>query len=233
MDKAQAKIILDKIVGQIFGYQNPLTLEQFVEKFAFDVRLPQIVTDATDGTQTWATSVNPVKFIRMDKARAISDATDGLVPKRPMNNLQDLLEAWGDINYTTTERQIDSINVAESDDIRFSENIFHSEDISSSKNIIYSDGVSESEFLAASQRSHASNNCIRLDDSTTCSNSFGVSWCKKINNCLFMHDCGDMEDSMFCSNISGRRFCIANMQFEEAEYRKLREEVVRWILTPQ
>jgi len=47
-----------------------------------------------------------------------------------------------------------------------------------------------------------------------------------------MHDCGDMQDSMFCSNMKGRRFCIANMQFDEAEYRRLREQVVGWILSP-
>ena len=40
MTSQEAKIVLDKIVGQIFGYQNPYTLEQFAEKFAFDVRLP-------------------------------------------------------------------------------------------------------------------------------------------------------------------------------------------------
>lgn len=36
---------------------------------------------------------------------------------------------------------------------------------------------------------------------------------------------------MFCTNLSGKRFCIANMQFEEAEYRRLRDIVVQWVLT--
>jgi len=31
--------------------------------------------------------------------------------------------------------------------------------------------------------------------------------------------------------MSGKQFCIANMQFEEAEYRKLKDIIVRWILT--
>jgi len=46
-----------------------------------------------------------------------------------------------------------------------------------------------------------------------------------------MHDTGDMQDSMFCTNLKGKQFCIANMQFEEAEYRQLKDQVVRWILT--
>lgn len=232
MTKEEAKKILDSIVGQVFGYQNPLSLEQWVEKFTFDVRLPQPVQDATDGSQTWATSTNPTKFIEMNKARVISDATDGLQPKRPINNLQELLAVWNEVNYTTTERQIESINVAESDDIRHSENILHSQNIDKSKNILYSDGLMDCESVFASQRSHACTNSIRVDDSNTCSNSFGITWCAKISNCLFMNDCGDMQDSMFCTNIGGKRFCVANMQFEEAEYRKLREEVVRWILSP-
>lgn len=37
MNAQEAKVIVDKIVGQVFGYQNPLTLEQFMQKFAFDV----------------------------------------------------------------------------------------------------------------------------------------------------------------------------------------------------
>ncbi len=43
MDATKAKEIADKIVGQIFGFQNPYSLEQFINKFAFDVRLPQQV----------------------------------------------------------------------------------------------------------------------------------------------------------------------------------------------
>ncbi len=70
-----------------------------------------------------------------------------------------------------------------------------------------------------------------IEDSGECSNSFGISWSGNITNCLFLHDTGDMQDSMFCTNISGQRFCIANMQFDEIEYKRLRDIVARWILT--
>lgn len=39
-----------------------------------------------------------------------------------------------------------------------------------------------------------------------------------------------MQDSMFCSHMNSKRFCIANMQFEEAEYKQIRDMVVRWVL---
>lgn len=236
MDQQRAQALLDTTISQVLGYQNPLSLEQFMAKFAFDIRLPQPVTDSTDNRQTWAQSANPSKFIRMDNARGIELAgasadTDYLRPSRPLDSMPDILQAWNEINYTTTERLKDSMNVAESDSIAYSQNVYRSQDIRRSKNILFSDGLDTCEFVAASQRSGNSTFCIRLEDSGECNNCFGVSWSGKLSNCLFMHDCGDMQDSMFCTNISGKRFCIANMQYSEADYRRIRELVVRWILT--
>ncbi len=232
MNATEAKKILDKIIGQVCGYQNPLTLEQFMQKFAFDVRLPQQVFDTTDNSPTWAQSTNPTKFIRIDNARNQHGSGDGLREKQQINSLQDLLAQWNEINYTTTERQIDSLNIAECDNIYNSENVYRSQDIRRSKNILFSDGVEDSEFIAAGQRSGNNAFCIRIEDSGECSNSFGVSWSSKITNSFFIHDCYDMQDSMFCTNMRGKQYCIANMQFEKEEYEKLRLQVVQWILSP-
>ena len=232
MNASEAKLILDKIIGQICGYQNPLTLEQFMQKFAFDVRLPQQVFDSTDNTPTWASSTNPTKFIKMDTARAKYAENDGFREKQPISSLQELLAMWNEINYFTAERQIESINVAESDSVIKSENVYRSQDVRRSKNILFSDGIEDSEFIAASQRSGGNAFCIRVEDSGECSNSFGVSWSSKITNSFFIHDCFDMTDSMFCTNMRGRQYCIANMQFEKEEYMQLRQQVVQWILTP-
>lgn len=48
MDEVAAKELVDRIIGQIFGFQNPLTLEQVKEKFAFDIRLPHEVKRICD-----------------------------------------------------------------------------------------------------------------------------------------------------------------------------------------
>lgn len=232
MNADEAKKILDKIIGQICGYQNPLSLEQFMQKFAFDVRLPQMVYDSTDNTPTWASSTNPTKFIKMSTAKARYEVNDGFREKQPINNLQDLLAQWNEINLTTTEREIESINVAESDCILKSENVYRSQDVRRSKNVLFSDGIEDSEFIAASQRAGGNAFCIRIEDSGECSNSFGVSWSSKITDSFFIHDCYDMQDSMFCTNMRGRQYCIANMQFTQAEYEKLKAQVVQWILTP-
>lgn len=236
MIETEAQQLLDKIIGQVFGYQNPLSLEQFMQKFTFDIRLPQPVTDITDGSVTWAQSVNPTRFVKMENARGLelagaSSKTDYLRPKRPLNGVEDIMAAWNEINLTTTERYEDSLNVGESDNVSFSENVFRSQDIRKCKNILFSDGLGDCEYIVAGQRSGSSSFCIRIDDSRECTNSFNISWSARLTNCFFIHDSGDMQDSMFCTNMKGKRFCIANMQYEEAEYLKYKDMVVRWLLT--
>ncbi|MEK7447644.1 MAG: hypothetical protein AAB632_02525 [Patescibacteria group bacterium] len=229
MDAKEAKIILDKVVGQVFGYENPFTLDQFVQKYAFDIRLPQAVTDSTTGEETWTQTVNPTKFISMENAYKREDWDNR--PKKPINSMQDILDAWNEINYTATSKQLDSINIAQSDSVMKGENVFRSNDCGNSKNLLFCDGIYKSEFIAAGQRAITSNFCIRIEDSSEVSNSFSISWSKKIVNGLFLHNCYDMYECMFCSHIEGKKFCIANMQFEEEEYMKIKDMVIRWALT--
>lgn len=232
MDAVQAKETLDKIIGQIFGYQNPLTLEQAMTKFAFDLRLPQQVYDASTNEPTWASSVNPTRFMRQENTLKRTEIDDWMLPKRPLKDLQEVITAWAETNYTTTERQIESTNIAESDAVYNSENVYRSSDVVACKNVLFCDSVQRSEFIAASQRSQMNSFCIRAEDSKECSNSFNVIWSGKVTNSLFVQDCYDVFECMFCSHIAGKKFCIANMQFEEEEYYRLKQEVIRWILTP-
>lgn len=231
MDATIAKQILDKVIGQVFGFQNPLTLEQTMQKFAFDIRLPQQVYDSTTNQPTWAQSVNPTKFITMDNANSRSTVDDWLVPKRALNSLEDVLAAWGETNFMATERQLESANVSESDNIYNSENVYRSLDVHFSKNVLFCDSTRQSEYLVACQRSNTLSFCIRTEDSKACSNSFNVIWSNKVANSFFIQDCFDLIDCMFCSHIASKQFCIANMQYEEAEYRKIKDLVVRWILS--
>jgi len=233
MDKTEAEKILNKIVQQVFGVKNSLSIDEFVKKFAFDLPLPQKVKDSTDGSDTWATSINPTKFITAKNARN-NEATssNGLYATQSIKDLTDLLSKWDQVNFTTTEFSVDSLNISESDLIMNSENVFHSGGITRSKNILYSNLVFDSEFVFGSDNSGQITFCIRTDDSIRCANSFGVTRSADLTNCIMMHDCGDMQDSMFCSNMKGRQYCIANMQFEKSRYFELRSEVVAWLLTP-
>lgn len=227
MTPDDAKQTLDKIFGQVFGYENPYEIDEFMQRFAFDVRLPQQVVDNIDGSITWAQSLNPTSFVKLDNVRE----REWEMPKEDLGNIQDILQAWKKVNMTSTERQIDSLNIAESDNIYGSQNIFRSLDVSGSKNVVFSDGAHNCEFVVGIQRSNTSNFCIRVEDSKECSKSFSVSWSGKVVNSLFIHDSYDLFECMFCSHLSSKKFCIANQQFSEEEYFKLKDQVIRWILS--
>jgi len=46
-----------------------------------------------------------------------------------------------------------------------------------------------------------------------------------------MHDTADMQNSMFCTNMKGKQYCVANMQYTEEEYKAILGVVAKWILT--
>ena len=231
MDDNKALDIVNKIFRNIFDDDNNYTLDVLLEKFAFDVKLPKQVNDSITNEITWADAINSGRFIT-NKNMEKRDETQGwMLPKKEINNLQELIDIWKTINLTTTERVYDSINVIKSDTIYRCENVYRSTDCRDSKNMIFCDSCGNCEFLLASQRSSVCNFCIRTDDSTNCSNSYNVICSNKISNSLFIQDCFDLYECMFCSHIASKRFCIANMQFDEDEYYEIKKAIVRWILS--
>ncbi len=230
MNQQAAKTILDQTIGQVFGYQNPLSLEQALQKFAFDVRLPQQVYDATTGQPTWTASMGDVQYLTLANAVERSKNGDNLRDYQKMTSVEDVMNAWTSVNYAMTEREIASKNVAESDGVYHSENIYRSLDIRKSKNILFSDGVDECDHIVAGQTSKKSQYCVRVEDSKNISSSFNVIWSNKITSSFFIRDCYDLVDCMFCTHLAGKKFCVANIQLEEAEYKALRDKIVRWIL---
>ena len=222
--------IVNKIFNNVFDENNKYSLEELLEKFAFDIKLPKQVNDSTTNEITWADSINSGKFITNSNMEKRNLAIGWMLPKKGFNNLQELIEIWNSINLTTTERVYDSINIVKSDTIYRCENVYRCTDCSDSKNIIYCDSCGNSEYILASQRSGTCNFCIRTDDSKNCSNSYNVICSNKISNSLFIQDCFNLYECMFCSHIANKRFCIANMQFEEEEYFEIKKAIIDWIL---
>ena len=161
-----AKQILDKIVGQSFGYQNPWTLEQFAQKYAFDVRLPSQVYDSTTNEPTWASSPNPTKFITLTNSRKRSEIDDLCFP-----NGRSILSKifWLPGTKPTIPQQnarLRSINFAESDLVYNSaQNVYRTVESVRSKNVLFSESAIDSEFVAALQRSINCSFVIRVEDS--------------------------------------------------------------------
>lgn len=220
---------MNKIFINIFGRENPYTLEEILSKFAFDIKLPQKVLDSMTNKETWAESINPNKFITQKNMELFDIQHGWLQKKKDIDSLEDVLKYWKKINYTTTERIYDSENVHKSDTIYRSENVYRSLDCRECKNTIYCDGCANSEFIMGCQRTSGSNFCIRVDDSGECINSYNVICSSKISNSFFIQDCKDLDECMFCSHISNKKYCISNMQCEKEEYFTIKKEIINWI----
>jgi hypothetical protein len=222
--------VTEKVFVNVFGISNPFKIKEILEKFAFDVKIPQEVKDSTTGETTWAESINPTKFIsQLNSWKKES----WMQETKEVNSIDDIIECWQKINYTTTERNYNSENVFESDTIYNSENVIRSSNCNECKNIMFTDGCHHCEYIIACQRSGESSFCIRVDDSANCTNSYNVACSGKISNSFFIQDCNSLHECMFCAHISNKRFCIANMQFEEEEYYEIKKEVVNWIMNQE
>ena len=230
MDEEKAKKIIDEVFLNIFGQKCKLTLEQVMEKFAFDIKLPNKVLDGVTGEETWAESINPTKFITQENMRKYDNYKGWMRPKVEVSSLEEILKLWKKINYTTTERYYNSTNVIKSDTIYDCENVYRCVDCRKSKNIVFSDGCGSSEYIVASQRTANSVYSLRVDDSRDCANSYNLICSSKISNSFFIQDCNNLYECMFCSHISSKEYCIANMQFEKEEYMEIKEEIINWIL---
>lgn len=230
MNNSKALEIINKIFVGVFEKKCDLGLDEILEKFAFDIKLPKQVNDSITNEITWADSINSGRFITL-KNMEERDKIDGwIIPKKKISSMQDIMDVWNSINYTTTERVYDSIDVACSDTIYRCENVYRSTDCSDSKNVVFCDSCAKCEFLVASCRS---TNClfsIRCDDSKDCSNSYNVICSNKVRNSLFIQDCFDLDECMFCSHIASKKYCIANMQFDKDEYFEIKRLVIDWII---
>lgn len=222
--------IINSIFKNVFGKENQYTLDEIFEKFAFDIKLPQKVCDSITGEDTWATSVNSHKYITNASSEMVEKEKGWMREKKDINSLDEIINAWNEINYMTTERVYDSINVLESDTIYACENALRCSDCGDSKNIIFCDSCYHVENLLASQRSNTCAYCIRCDDSKNCSNSYNVICSNKIINSLFISDASNLDECIFCSHISNKKYCIANMQFSEEEYYAIKRSIIAWIL---
>lgn len=231
MTDHEAQEVLNKIVKQVFGVQNPLSLEQFREKFAFDLKLPMKVYDSTTNEETWVRDdTNVGRYMKFDNIlKYDAEYGDFMQPKVDIQSMADVMQVWQKVNFTATEKHIESINVSKSDSITGSENIYMSLDYGNSKNVIFCDGGFNNEYVAACQRSNSMSYCIRVEGSKEVSNSFEVIWSAKITNSMFINNCFDMYECMFCSHVTGKQYCIANMQFSEEEYFKLKPMVINWV----
>ncbi len=63
MSDEESLVVVNKIFKMIFNRENNFSLEDLLEKFAFDIKLPKQVNDSTTNEVTWADAINSGKFI--------------------------------------------------------------------------------------------------------------------------------------------------------------------------
>jgi len=231
MNDEQVKEVMNKIFQAIFNRDNPYSIQEVKNIFAFDVRLPLEVNDSTTNEVTYASSINSHKFITNENMMKRDNREGWLLPKVPVTNLKELLDIWDSINYTTTERVYDSENVVKSDPIYGCRNIYLCTDCGQSNHLIFCDGMHESSYTIASQRSAIINFSLRVDDSNTVTNSYNVICSSKISNSYFIQDCSNLFECIFCSHLSNKEYCISNMQFTKEEYYFLKDKIIEWIFS--
>lgn len=231
MDKKQALSIVNQSFKIIFGRANPLPLDTIFSKLAFDIKLPKKVMDSLTGEETWTEILHGNLFITQNNMKSYDKQRGWMLPKQEVKNLKDIIDIWKKINYITTERAYDCINVTQCDPMYKCENAFHCADCRSCKNVVFCDGCANCEFTIASQRTADSGFCLRVDDSGACTNSYNVICSSHISNSFFIQDCNNLHECMFCSHIANKKYCISNMQFEEKEYFMIKDQIINWIFS--
>ena len=97
MTDNEAQKILDKIVTQVFGIKNPLTMEQFKNKFAFDLTLPTKVTDFTSGEDTWTRGASNARYMKSDNPALKEDLME---PRQDLKDIRQILAIWQKTKHT-------------------------------------------------------------------------------------------------------------------------------------
>ena len=230
MSREEVLVIINKIFNAVFLVDNKDSIDDIYKKYAFDIKLPRKVYDKFTNEETYTDFDNATNFITKDNMENLDSSKGFMMEKRDFKTLEELINTWEEINTITTERCYNSTYVSKSDTIYDSSYVYNSTNCSNCKNIVFCDGCGRSEFLLASQRS---GNCIfsiRVDDSNNCSNSYSVICSNKISNSLFIQDCFNLDECMFCSHIANKKYCICNMQYEKETYFSLKKIIIEWIV---
>ena len=220
--------IYAKIWEEIFPGATPPDQETFKKLFVRDIPLAQPFTTSLTNAQVYSSPVYGYKkFISKEEAEKRTEIDNFMELKTDIESLSDVIKLMKNRATFRGSRALNSEIVEASDDIYSSSYIYNSTHLYSCQKMMYCDNNKASEYLLASKGSGESSFGIRIFDSGSISNSFDVSWSGKSANLYFCHSVIDLRDCMFCFHLTSKEFCIANMQFTEEEYKKLKEKILK------
>ena len=231
MTNEQAQQTANGIFKDIFGVDNPLLLEQMRSLLTEGIPLPVATKCALSGKDIFVYDPQPQHQIISEEAYLAQMKVDGWMKETtPMSSIDDVLGAFKSVAYMTAEKAPNSQQIAQSDSITASSSVFGSALIGNSKQIIFSQNNFFSNYLLACRGNSSCNFGIRTFDSLYCSSSFEVRWSNKVAKSFFINDASDLFECMFCYGIRSKKYCIANRQYSQEDYMKVKALVVEWIL---
>jgi hypothetical protein len=216
------RLVWQEITGQTIDWP----LEKLIEHFAIGVKLPRARRDVLNQDIVYS-SDNVNKIIGQTSTQKLV-ARDGFVfETEEITSLDGLRPLVERISFWRGDKNLNVHNCQKSDNIYNSSDIYLSNNVFGSKNIGFSAYVMRCEYVFGSRDIVDSSFCIRVQDSKLLTNCYETSWSARCSNCLFIHSCTDMHDSMFCFQLTSRQYCIANRQYSREEYEEIRMGIMK------
>lgn len=153
-----------------------------------------------------------------------------LQPYQQLKSMEEILKKWTEINFVVASRQINSLEVEESDGVYNSRGVYACSSIFDSKNIVGSRKLFDCSYMVGCRDNSACSIGVGVKESIYCSKCWEVSWSNKVSRSAFVHDCYDVSECLFCSHLRSKKYCVANIQLEKEEYLRIKEMVKEWIL---
>ncbi len=200
------------------------------KKFAQGIPLPEEGKSSVTRETVWIADGGKDKLISQVEVAERFKKEGWMRTGRQMETMQDVLGAWSEINYEAVSKSINSVDVEESDGVYNSQGVYKSSSIFDSKNIVWSYKLFNCQYMLGSRDDSACSFGVRVKESIYCSYCFEVSWSHKVSRSMFVHDCTDLVECLFCAHLRSKKYCVANMQIGEEEYFRVKKMVVEWIL---
>lgn len=224
------KVFLDiynVVWKEVFPGVDIMPVDKFSQLYTGDIRLPQKYESVSGQGSVYSLADYGYKrFVTEQELKDRTNTDNYLKPKIEVSGLTDLINKTLDIATFRGSRALNSDVIEESDNVYSSSYIYKSAEIQSCQKMVFCNGNKACEYLVASRGNGESTFGIRLFDNGGVSNSFEVHWSGKSSNCYFCSGCYDLRDCMFCFHLVSKQYCIGNMQFEEAEYKAMKEKLL-------
>lgn len=222
---------LRKTWHQVFGVESLILIDDFERRLARNLKLPGRASCDVTGVQVSTT--RPFRRLISEDARRRRAMNDGFMQEQQqIDSFDDIQRNIKAINLFAGEQVIQSELIYESSHIYSSDRIYKCSNVQSSRNSALSVYCSQVEHAFGCENLVSSKQVLCGYDSRGLNKCFQCFDCVDCSDSLFISDCSNLKDCLFCYHIDGKQFCVANMQYSENEYLRIKDLVIDHILGP-